>query len=351
MVKRKQMAEISAPAVPVPPLQQPSSIPNSLRFPILVFTSMFISSAMYSFVSTFGTGDLAGVMKRRDEWWEIAGLLGWKATELGIGWWGQYDGIHSFPHRAMDITYARSGLDLACLTMMSHMPYLYLLTTFYYVRPTTMWAGLAIDVASTYFPFTLLRDSSPIHQQDAPKGQVANRSIIDDLQIKLYTSFLAAAIYGVVIYGSFRSWLPKYLILHFDGIKDLSGAYEAVLPGVILGFLLSGYAAQSFLFRPALGAKPDAHEMKMAEFDPETATLSETIWWNVWGYSKRSRTLIKRTAVLAFASAMQTGLRTYITIDGVEPAGAAGWASMWAAAAFSVGGVFWWVGDAEGVSN
>lgn len=231
------------------------------------------------------------------------------------------------------------------------MPYLYLLTTFYAVRPTTMWLGICIDVLSTYLPFTLLRDSSPVHKSEVSKDQVANRSILNDLQIQFYTSFLAAAVYGLVVFASFRGWLPEYLIVHFEGLRDLSGAHEAALPFLTLGFTLSGYAAQSFLFVPALGAKPDVHDMHMAEFDPETATLSETVWYNIWGYSKRSRTLIKRTATLAFASAMQTGLRTYITVNGVEFAGAAGWAAMWASAALLVGGVFWWVGNVEGVSN
>ncbi|KAI4236115.1 MAG: hypothetical protein L6R40_006240 [Gallowayella cf. fulva] len=334
MVKRKQMAETSPKAIPIPPLKQPSKIPNILRFPTLVITSMIVSMAMYSFTSQFGAGDLATVNKRRDEWWEIVGLLAWKATELGIGWWGEYD-----------------GWDLASLTMLSHMPYLYLLTTFYAVRPTTMWLGLFVDVASTYLPFSLLRDSSPVHRSEALKSEVANRSILNDLPIKLYTSFLAAAVYGIVIYGSFRSWLPGFLIVHFEGLRDLSGAYEAALPGVTIGFLISGYAAQSFLFMPALGAKPDVHDMQMEDFDPETATLGETVWYNVWGYSKRSRTLIKRTATLVLVSAMQTGLRTIITVEGVELVGAAGWAAMWATAAILVGCSFWWVGDVEGVSN
>ncbi|KAL8682330.1 MAG: hypothetical protein Q9186_001606 [Xanthomendoza sp. 1 TL-2023] len=353
MAKRKQMADTAPKAVPIPPLKQPSKLPNVLRFPTLVITSMIVSMAMYSFTSQFGAGDLAGVNKRRDEWWEIGGLLLWKATELGIGWWGEYDGMFLawfFDHTRTTAD-MRAGWDLASLTMLSHMPYLYLLTTFYAVRPTTMWLGLFVDVASTYLPFTLLRDSSPVHRSEAKKHEVANKSILDDFNIRLYTSFLAAVMYGIVIYGSFRSWLPGFLIVHFDGLKDLSGAYEAALPGVTIGFLISGYAAQSFLFVPALGAKPDAHDIQMAEFDPETATLGQTIWYNVWGYSKRSRTLIKRTVTLILVSAMQTGLRTVITVEGVDVVGAAGWAAMWAMAATLVGSGFWWVGDVEGVSN
>ena len=88
------MAATSPQAVPAPALRQPSNskLPGLLRFLILVLSSMIASSAMYSLVSQLGTGDLAGVNKRRDEWWEIAAVLGWKATELGLGWWGEYDG-------------------------------------------------------------------------------------------------------------------------------------------------------------------------------------------------------------------------------------------------------------------
>ncbi|KAI4202806.1 MAG: hypothetical protein LQ350_002304 [Teloschistes chrysophthalmus] len=334
MVKRKQFAEASAKAVPVPPLTQPSKIPNVLRFPTLVLASMALSSLLYSVNSQFGTGDLATVMKRRDEWWEIGGLLAWKSMELAIGWWGEYD-----------------AWDVVNLTALSHMPYLYLLTTFYTVRPTTMWSGIFIDILSIYVPFSLMRDSSPVHRAGASKDEVANRSIVNDIPVMIYTSILAAIVYGLVVYGSFHLWIPEFLIVHFDGLKDLGGANEASFPMIIVAFVMSGIAAQSFLFIPALGAKPDAHDLKMAEFDPETATFGETLWWNVWGYSKRSRTLIKRTATLALTTAMQTGLRTYITVAGVELVGASGWAAMWAAISILVGGVLWWVGDVNGVSN
>ena len=68
-----------------------SKLPAYARFPILVIFSLTISSFLYSLVSPFTTGDLATVSKSRDKWWEIAGLLGWKATQLGIGWYGGFD--------------------------------------------------------------------------------------------------------------------------------------------------------------------------------------------------------------------------------------------------------------------
>ncbi len=39
-------------------------------------------------------GDLSkvGVLEEIEGFREIAAVLGWKATELAVGWWGEYDG-------------------------------------------------------------------------------------------------------------------------------------------------------------------------------------------------------------------------------------------------------------------
>lgn len=68
-----------------------SKIPEALRFPLLVALNIVFSWALYNVASQFTKGDLAVVSGRRDQWWEIAGLLGWKAVELAVGWWGGYD--------------------------------------------------------------------------------------------------------------------------------------------------------------------------------------------------------------------------------------------------------------------
>lgn len=242
-------------------------------------------------------------------------------------------------------------MDLASLTVLSHAPHLYLLTTFYGIRPTTMISCLTIDALSAYIPFSLLRDVSVTHQTGAPKGAVSNRSVINDLSVRIYTSILAAGIYSLVIFSSFGSWLPVYLIIHFDGIRDISAAHSAALPFLIFSFFPLGVAAREFLFTPATGAKPDVHDRKVASFNPETATLWETIMYNVWGHSKRTRTLIQRTATLVSVTAFHTWLQTYVAIEGTESYGAAGWSGIWAVAATATGVAYWWVGDVEGVSN
>ena len=68
-----------------------SKLPPQVRFPLLVVLSLTISSLLYSLVSPFTSGDLATVSRSRDNWWEIAALLGWKGTQLAIGWYGGFD--------------------------------------------------------------------------------------------------------------------------------------------------------------------------------------------------------------------------------------------------------------------
>lgn len=100
MAKTKAVAKRTAPEpeeqevalqAPIPT----SVIPESLRFPLLVAFNIAISALLYTLASPFTKGDLATVSGRRDQWWEIAGLLGWKAVELAVGWGGGYDSMHT----------------------------------------------------------------------------------------------------------------------------------------------------------------------------------------------------------------------------------------------------------------
>lgn len=242
-------------------------------------------------------------------------------------------------------------MDVASLTLLSHAPHLYLLTSFYRIRPTTALTCLTIDTLSTYIPFRLLRNPSATHRSVTPKDTVANRSVINDTSVRIYTSVLAAAIYGVVVFGSLGSWLPLYLVLHFDGLRDISAAHSAALPKLIGLSLPVGHAAREFIFTPSTGSRPDSFDDRIALFNPEIATLRETFLYNVWGYSKRTRTLIKRTLTLAAVTGVHNWLQTYIAIEGTESFGAAGWSAVWALAAVVTGTAFWWVGDVEGISN
>jgi len=110
MARTKRSASKSAtPSEPPATLPAASPAPSSgfpaqLRFPVLVILSMTLSSVLYSVASPFTSGDLATVSRSHDEWWEVAGLLGWKAAQLAVGWYGGYDSVdhHIFVYDYMN---------------------------------------------------------------------------------------------------------------------------------------------------------------------------------------------------------------------------------------------------------
>ena len=244
-----------------------------------------------------------------------------------------------------------AAIDLVSMTVLSHMPSYYLLTTFYAIRPTTMLSAVTIDCISAYLPFHILRPVSPQHRAStAPKGSVANAKVLRDFPIEMSTTFLAQGIYALVVYASFYTWLPVYLVTHFDGLRDISAAHGAAFPFLILAMFPVGVAAMWFLFQPTIGAKRDLGEIKATAFNPETATLWETVMYNLWGYSKTSKIMIKRTVTLMVVTGLNAWLQTYVRIEGAEGYGAAGWASVWVAAAALTGLAFRWVANASEVS-
>ena len=336
--------------IPAPSPASNSIFSAQVRFPLLLLFSLTFSSLFYSLVSPFTTGDLATVSRSRDNWWEIAGLLGWKATQLAIGWFGGLDSTYSScTDRRPILKHGPLGTDFAALTFLTHVPYHYFLSSFYNIRPTTSVCCIAIDTLVAYVPFYSLKVSSSIHSIKTPKGVAANRSVINDIGVQIYTSLLAAGIYGVVVLASYGLWLPNYLAVHFDGLRDLSAVYSPNFPWLILSFLPTGFAAKVFLFTPATAAKADKHDKKIAAFNPETATLGETVAYNLWGYSHRARILMKRTATLVAVGGAHTLIQTYGSLEGAEFSGAAGWSSVWGLAAALTGAAFLWVGDVDGV--
>ena len=79
------------PQLPEMPATPASQIPAPLKFPLIVALSMATSSFLYASASPYTSGDLSTVSASRDQWWEVAGLLGWRAAELAVGWWGGFD--------------------------------------------------------------------------------------------------------------------------------------------------------------------------------------------------------------------------------------------------------------------
>lgn len=238
-------------------------------------------------------------------------------------------------------------MDQGSLTLLAHLPYLFFLTSFYKIRPTTATFCLLIDLIAICGPFYFFRGSKASHKLEPPKDSIANRSLISDLQIQLLISLFASGVYGIVVFGSFRTWVPKFFVTHFEGIKDISSLYNSQFVLLCAAFIPTGVAAKTFLFTPATAAKPDALDDTIAAFDAETASLSETIFYNIYGHSKRVRVLMQRSLILASVVGAHTWLHTYLVVDGAEGFGAIGWSAIWSIAAIWTGLVFAWVGDVD----
>lgn len=280
-----------------------SKIPTPLRFPLLVLLSLTLSSLLYSFTAEYVAADLAGVSSTLDQW-EMGGLVAWRIIELGIGWFGGYD-----------------GYDLAALSILSHGPPLYLLGIFYEVKPISLISSLVIDSLSSYIPFRLLRPLSPAH------SAVPSDDIVTSASIQAYTAILAALIYSVTLFSAYTVYLPVYFVTYFANIHTIAAAHSASLITLFPISLVLGLGAKSFIFTPA--AVVPSRGMV---FNPETATLGETVWYNVWGYSKRTKTVITRTVTLMLVSGVNTFVQTFVTTEGVEARGALGYSAVWVVA-------------------
>lgn len=202
---------------------------------------------------------------------------------------------------------------------------MYLLGTFYNIRATTVFSSLFIDTIATYVPFRLLRPLSPAHTASSTHRSVLNRDILTDFSVTTYTTLLAASVYSVTLYAAYVSYLPVYLVTYFEGIPSIAAAHAAKPITLMPLGLTLGLAAKSFIFTPAAAASG----IPAPPLDTEGATLNETFWYNVWGYSKRTKVVIMRTVALMLISGVNTFVQTFVTLQGVEAVGAAGYSAVW----------------------
>lgn len=223
--------------------------------------------------------------------------------QLGVGWYGNYD-----------------GYDLAALSVLSQGPPLYLLATFYNVRFSSVATSLLIDVLTTYIPFRLLRPLSLAHAASSSElsPKVPNREVVTDVSIQTITTLLSSAIYSVVLYGAYATYLPTYLVTYFEGLQTIEAAHQATPISLIPVTLLLGLACKSFVFTPAAAAAPSLADSRAKAFNPASATLGETFWKNIGGYSRRTKIVAQRTLVLMLVSGVNTFVQSYVVVEGVE---------------------------------
>ncbi|CZR54376.1 uncharacterized protein PAC_04260 [Phialocephala subalpina] len=310
---------------------RPSKIPRVLRFPLIVVLSTVLSAFLYSFTADYTVANLAGVSRRHEGWEDIVVLVASRALELGLGWFGNYD-----------------SYDLTALTLLSHGPPLYLLKTFYEVKPVAIILSLIIDSLTSYIPFRLLRPLSLAHSASISPNSVTvpNNEIVTSVSIQAYTTVLAASIYAVTLYTAYSSYLPVYLVTYFSDIKTVAAVHNSSVVTLFPLTLLLGVAARSFIFTPAAASAPSKADAKLAAFNPASATLAETFWYNVWGFTTRTKIVIKRTATLMLIVGTNTFVQIFFTVEGVEAIGAAAYSGIWTLAAGITGAVLGLVGAA-----
>lgn len=143
------------------------------------------------------------------------------------------------------------------------------------------------------------------------------------------------------------------MVVHFDGLRSVEKAHNSALYVLVALFIPIGIATTHFVFAPAVGSPGNPGltdpKLKKTAINPETATLGETIAWNLGcgpdGWTKRAEILFTRTVSLTACVFINTFVRVLVTIEGTETVGAIGWGSVWAVATALTGLAFAWVGN------
>ncbi|KAJ5577614.1 uncharacterized protein N7459_006578 [Penicillium hispanicum] len=311
-------------------------IPSPARFLLVVAGSLVVSSVLFTLTASLTQGELGLVSKHLEEWWEVGGLVAWRAVEVGLAWILGFD-----------------SWDVASFLFLTHLPTYSLLSFFYGVRPTSALASYAITVLSTVIPFASLRRAASVHDlSHASSAAVANRGILQDRLTTIYTTLAATSIFSVVLYASYASWLPAQLVVHFESLPDISAAHAgpAGLPTLFLTLLPAGCAVRDFLFVSSTGhpAQPPEETAQSTSRDGEylIAALYRKTWCQL---STKTRILVSRTLVLAAAVLLNTVVQVAGTIQRVSVQGAFTWGAVWAVATLAVGGTFGWIEAVDGV--
>ncbi|KAL9094460.1 MAG: hypothetical protein Q9165_003310 [Trypethelium subeluteriae] len=400
------MAQEDAVTVGNAPAPLPASkLPAPTRFPLLTVLSLALSTLLFSFVADSTGVELASISRSLNEPWQAGVVLGWKVIELGVAWYLNYDDI-----------------DTVSFTTLSHLPFCYLLWSFYSVSLRATTTLLLIDIVSTALPVTLLRPRALEHRQPRSPAttttttlpDAANPHLLHDRFLQALNVVLAAATYSAALVLAHRTFLPTTLILHFDALRSLDRAHATGMRSLLPFLLPVGFAAHAFLFLPSIAAaresaeiasinngdnsssnpdsdaapittttlstRPERRKQQTAEekprarpkakaadedenededtrttllpFDPATASLADTLRWNLGLWrpeaglrSPRIRVLAARTAAAAGFGGLSLAVRVWSAVEGADLAGASAWAGVWSGAGLVTAGWYAWVGD------
>ncbi|KAI9691253.1 MAG: hypothetical protein M1820_009830 [Bogoriella megaspora] len=305
-----------------------SKLPAQARFLLFAVLSLASSTILSSILSVFTGPSLAALgpePSAENDTSYVFLLLGWRLIELAVGWFLGFDDV-----------------DIFALTTISQTPLCFLLWSFYRVPLPTIGLKLLIDIASFSGPMALLRP--------APT-QTANAYIVRDRPIQIFSSLLATCVYSVSLLLFLRtSWLPYVIIEHFYPIASMEITWNASIANLVPLLIPLGAAAHMFMFAPSVAAqkKSAAETEKLRPFDPETASLLETVKYNL-GFDRlatddRAKILVGRTLVAVLFSSANVVIRALATVKGVDAGGVLGWMMPWVAATAATGFSYFWVG-------
>ncbi|EEP82656.1 predicted protein [Uncinocarpus reesii 1704] len=311
-----------------------STARSFLEFVAVTACSLGLSTLLFSLSVPITQGDLAWTSKHLDSWVYVAALLGWRVLEIGTAWALGYD-----------------ARDITSFVGLINLPTYVLLYSFYGLRPTTILTVAAINTISTTLPFFYFRRTNRIHSLTTS----FERPVLTDRPTAIYTSLVSAAIYTVALYLSFATWLPTFLVTHFEGLPSIQAAYEGAkgLIPMFVSLLPAGYAARDFLFVSSIGqphAEDEGPEYVKRQGELFVTSLHRKHWAPL---PAKRKTLTARTISLAAMTFANTVVQLVGTINGVGIEGAVGWALIWTAANLANGMVYGWIdaGDALDIDS
>ncbi|KAJ5023924.1 hypothetical protein J3E72DRAFT_336583 [Bipolaris maydis] len=307
-----------------------SRLPTALRVPILISLNMGINALLWEFASNFLSPELGAISKVPQEddvtsFYSPHARVAMRWLTVCMTWYLSYE-----------------VYDVSALVVLTYAPYAYLITTFYNITPLTAATNICIEVISFALPTYLLRPRSLAHKANAP---LRNRFLLNSYQVQLSSFMLATGVYVVLLWGGLKTGvLNTFLVQYFD-IPTLEVAHIETPLSLVVKTFIAGFAAKAFLLNPSFAAQPLSENQTPGEtFDPATATLSQTLEYNFYNFTQRTRTLIQQTLILNAFLFIGTVQRS-MTIVGTDIIGAVGYAGMWVAANTLIALWFGWVGD------
>lgn len=311
-----------------------SRLPVFLRVPILVVLNLGIKSMLWSAALNFLAPELGAVSKvpRETDMWSFyspPARVVMNIATMTMNWYLHYD-----------------FWDVAALTVLINAPYAYLLTTYYAISTLTVAAHMIIEVLAIAIPTYLLRSRSVAHRANAP---LRNRFLLQSWQVQGTNAMLAVSVYVVTLWLSVNinfGFLSAFLVSYFD-IPTLELAHIEDPMTILLKVLIAGVTAKEFLLNPSIAAQTSSGaSTPVAQFDPATATLDETIKANVVLKDKRKNTLAQQTFILN-AFLMTSTVQRCMTLKGAEVLGAVGYSGIWVFANTLLALWYSWVGDSS----